>query len=162
MFGQLSTVYVHRPGHNTRRRRLLHTDLARAQSGPQGPDRRVRCPASLVGGTGHRSSTRPGVIGLCLGSYWPSMCIAKGLMRRGGGCINRLRTFTECPPGPRQVCQMPHIFGWGHGPSIQHQRRGSSPLFGQLLALYVHRSEHNTRRWRLLQTDPVRVQDGLR
>ena len=68
LFGQLLTLYVHRQGPNATGR-LHKIDLVRLQSAPQGPERCVRCPASSVEGTGHRSSTRGGVIGLCLGNY---------------------------------------------------------------------------------------------
>jgi hypothetical protein len=35
LFGQLLTLRVYRPGHNTTRQRLLQTDLVRVQGGPQ-------------------------------------------------------------------------------------------------------------------------------
>ncbi len=135
LFGQLLTLYVHRPGHNTRRRRLLHTDLVRAQSGHQGPDRCARCPASSVRGTGHRSCTRCGVIGLCLGNHLISMCIAQGSMRRGGCCFKPTwYVHMVVPRTPAGVPDASHLLRGARGVD-QHQSQGNWPLFWLVWAL---------------------------
>jgi hypothetical protein len=78
LFRQPFTLYVHRPGLNATGRRLLQTDLIRAQGGSQDPGRCVKCLGPSVGGPRRDSSTRVGVIGPYFGSFGPSDCNSSG------------------------------------------------------------------------------------
>ena len=66
LFRQLLILWVYRPGHKRRGRRLLQTDLVRVRGVPKA-ERCGRCFRHSAEGTCRRSRTRGGVIGPYLG-----------------------------------------------------------------------------------------------
>ncbi len=78
LFRQPFTLYVHRPGLNATGRRLLQTDLVRAQGGPQDPGRCARCPEPSVGGTERRPAPESGRLALISAGLGPLIAALRG------------------------------------------------------------------------------------